>query len=405
MVISAVALAVFLASCTSVVSEKPPDAAGTISASGGKVTVDDPNSPINGVSVEAEAGAFDTNTAIEIREITDTLPPPDGYTESVSPCIEIQASSDLSPDGYVTLKVPIAEAHAESAMILGGDVKSIRTKSVFHDIAFVVTSAVDAAWEIFHPTSVVDGVASVVMPGLYTGMKVQAYLRKEHTPRDPIDLPSYTVSGFDPDLDRLCATNGDPERCAGMTYFAGWYWNTHRSQERLIRVFDIEEAHDIALAAEKKIPRSLRPAFWDSKQRDIYEIIEVMERTKQPVPVTLATKSSGFGGLHSVLAFSWDGSVLRCMDPNAWLVSPPKVAMIKEENGEWVCEGADGVTYQGVSKSLPIARYASMLSTLYDQWKDLSVDITLSKQGISNTQPSASIHPGDEVTLMFGVNI
>jgi len=108
------ALLLTVSSCMTTVSERTPDATGSVSNAGGTVTVDDPNSPINGVSIEAPSGAFDSNTHIAMYSRTERLSPPAGFPEPASPCIEIDASLPILDDGYVILHIPVEVQEVES---------------------------------------------------------------------------------------------------------------------------------------------------------------------------------------------------------------------------------------------------------------------------------------------------
>ena len=181
-----------LSSCMTTVSERTPDATGSVSNAGGTVTVDNPNSPINGVSVEAPSGAFDSNTHIAIYSRTERLSPPAGFPEPVSPCIEIDASLPISDDGYIILHIPVEVKEVESLKD-NSHLGKISSQSLL-GIGNLVLQAVSSMGRsyLIHPVALLDRVATFLMPTLILN-RVQVYYTAVMPSWDPKTLPAYTV--------------------------------------------------------------------------------------------------------------------------------------------------------------------------------------------------------------------
>ena len=228
---------------------------------------------------------------------------------------------------------------------------------------------------------------------------------------DPKTLPPYTVPGFDPGQDRFPIPN-TVDVCAGMTYFAAWYWENHSSSKRLVNRYGIGESVAIASEAQELTSAVSDFVYWDNEQRDIYEIIEDMRRTQRPVPVSIRTEVNLPGKrffYHSVLAYSWTGTRLLCLDPNSAVRCPlavPREAEIYGTGGNnWEYMSNNGTTiYEDVSKDTLLDKFYNKLNNIYNKYLDLSVEITL--DGVTNDAgESGPFHPGSYIVLDFNIRV
>jgi len=275
------------------------------------------------------------------------------------------------------------------------------------------TTSLDSNSYLIHPVEVLAQFATFYLSTLILD-RVQVFYNAVTPSWDPQSLPPYTVPGFDPGQDRFPIQNDvDPGQCAGMTYYAAWYWEQHSSSIRLVHRYDLGEARAIASEAQNLVKGIWPCTFWDNEQRDIYDTVEQMRRTHRPVPVGLRRETHSVEGerfaYHAVLAYSWTGTRLLCLDPNSAMMCPlaaPRSAEIYsfgEDN--WACTGSNGLTiYEGVSKVGPVEKYSAKLNNIYNKYSDLSVEITL--DDITNDAGESGLfYPGDRVVLDFNIRV
>ena len=405
------AMLLTLNSCMTTVSERTPDATGNVSNAGGTVTVDDPSSPISGVSVEAPSGAFDSNTHIAIYSRTERLSPPAGFPEPVSPCIEIDTSSPISDEGYVILHIPVEVKDIESFKY-NTHLGKISSQSL--GIGNLVLQAVSSMGRsyLIHPVALLDRVATFRMHTLILN-RVQVYYTAVMPSWDPKTLPAYTVTGFDPGQDRFPIPNdAEPGNCSGMTYFAAWYWENHSSSKRLVQRYGIGESMEIALEAQHLTENALPCIFWDNEQRDIYDIVEQMRQAHGPVPVFLRRETHLVEderyAYHAVLAYSWTGTRLLCLDPNSEVTCPlaaPRPAEIYHlSDSDWAYTASNGTEYEDISKAHQAEKFSDKLNVIYEKYSDLSVEITLDDV-TNDTGVSGPVYPGSYIVLNFNIRV